>query len=148
MDVFAVQGKNSEFTVQTVASPLQNPAPDYKSSFSRAVELGSPTHRTLLVSGTASISPDGKTVYPDEPEKQIRLTMDVVQALLESRGMNWNDLFRGIAYFKDMACLPIYRRVASELNIPRFPLAVSQADVCRHDLLFEIEVDAVQIYLA
>jgi enamine deaminase RidA (YjgF/YER057c/UK114 family) len=148
MDVLAVQPKSPEFSVQTVASPLQNPALDYESSFSRAVEVGSPTHRTLLVSGTASISPDGKTVYPDEPEKQIRLTMEVVKAILESRGMNWNDLFRGIAYFKDMACLPIYRRVASELNIPRFPLAVSQADVCRHDLLFEIEVDAVQIYLA
>jgi enamine deaminase RidA (YjgF/YER057c/UK114 family) len=143
MHVFAVQPKSSEFTVQTVASPLQNPALDYKSSFSRAVELGSPTHRNLLISGTASIAPDGKTVHPDEPEKQIRFTMDAVKAILDSRGMNWNDLVRGIAYFKDMAYLPIYKRVA--FNIPRFPLAVSHADVCRHDLFFEIEVDAVQI---
>jgi enamine deaminase RidA (YjgF/YER057c/UK114 family) len=147
MDVFAVQRKSPEFTVQPVASPLQNPALDYKSSFSRAVELGSPTHRNLLVSGTASIAPDGKTIYPDDPEKQIRLTMDVVKAILESRGMNWNDLCRGIAYFKNMAYLPIYKRVASELNIPHFPLAVAHADVCRHDLVFEIEVDAVQICL-
>jgi enamine deaminase RidA (YjgF/YER057c/UK114 family) len=145
MDVFAVQPKIPEFTVQPVASPLQSPALNYRSSFSRAVELGSPTHRNLLISGTASIAPDGKTVHQDKPEKQIRFTMDVVKAILESRRMNWNDLFRGIAYFKDMACLPIYQRVASELNIPRFPLAVSHADVCRHDLFFEIEVDAVQI---
>jgi hypothetical protein len=47
-----------------------------------------------------------------------------------------------------MAYLPLYRRVASELGIPRFPLAVSHADVCRNDLVFEIEVDAVQICLA
>jgi enamine deaminase RidA (YjgF/YER057c/UK114 family) len=143
MDVFAVQPKSPEFTVQTVASPLQNSALDYKSSFSRAVELGSPTHRNLLISGTASIAPDGKTVHPDEPEKQIRFTIDAVKAILDSRGMNWNNLVRGIAYFKDMAYLPIYKRVA--FNIPRFPLAVSHADVCRHDLFFEIEVDAVQI---
>jgi enamine deaminase RidA (YjgF/YER057c/UK114 family) len=143
MDVFAVQPKSPEFTVQTVASPLQKPALDYKSSFSRAVELGSPTHRRLLISGTASIAPDGKTVHPDEPEKQIRFTMDAVKAILDSRGMNWNNLVRGIAYFKDMAYLPIYKRVAC--NIPRFPLAVSHADICRHDLFFEIEVDAVQI---
>ena len=57
--------------------------------------------------------------------------------------MNWNDLVRGIAYFKDMAYLPIYKRVAS--NIPRFPLAVSRAYICRHDLVFEIEVDAVEV---
>jgi enamine deaminase RidA (YjgF/YER057c/UK114 family) len=148
LDVFAVQPKSLEFTVQTVASPLQNPALDYRSSFSRAVELGSPTHRRLLISGTASIAPDGKTVHADEPEKQIRLTMDAVKAILESRGMNWTDLYRGIAYFKNMAYLPLYRRVASELGIPRFPLAVSHADVCRNDLVFEIEVDAVQICLA
>ena len=145
MDVFAVQPKSPEFTIQPVASPLQNPALDYQSSFSRAVELGSPTHRTLLISGTAGIAPDGKTAHPDEPEKQIRLTMDVVKAILESRGMNWNNLVRGIAYFKDMAYLPIYKRVA--FNIPHFPLAVSHADVCRHDLVFEIEVDAVRICL-
>jgi enamine deaminase RidA (YjgF/YER057c/UK114 family) len=143
MDIIAVQPKSPEFTVQTVASPLQNPAPEYKSSFSRAVELGSPTHRNLLISGTASIAPDGKTVHQNEPEKQIRLAMDAVKAILDSRGMNWNDLVRGIAYFKDMAYLPIYKRVA--FNIPRFPLALAHADVCRHDLFFEIEVDAVQI---
>jgi enamine deaminase RidA (YjgF/YER057c/UK114 family) len=145
MDVFAVQPKSSDFTIQTVASPLQNSALDYKSSFSRAIELVSPTHRTLLISGTASIAPNGKTVNPDNPEKQIRLTMDIVKAILELQRMNWNDLFRGIAYFKDMTCLPIYQQVASELNIPRFPLAVAHADVCRHDLFFEIEVDAIQI---
>lgn len=145
MDVLAVQPKTDLVKIKAVDSPLQNPALDYKSSFSRAVELKFPTHRNLLISGTASIDPNGKTVYQDDPEKQIRLTMDVVKALLESRAMDWGDLFRGIAYFKDMSYLPIYRRVAEELGIPRFPLAVSHADVCREDLLFEIEVDAVKV---
>jgi enamine deaminase RidA (YjgF/YER057c/UK114 family) len=145
LELFAVQPKGPEFTVQSVESPLQSPALEYASSFSRAVELGNPTHRNLLISGTASIAPDGKTVHPDEPEKQIRFTMDVIKAILESRRMDWNDLFRGIAYFKDMAYLPIYKRIALELNIPRFPLAISHADICRHDLFFEIEVDAVRV---
>jgi len=145
MDVLAVQPKNGQLKIRAVDSPLQNPALDYKSSFSRAVELKFPTHRSLLISGTASIEPEGKTVYQDDPEKQIRLTMEVVKAILVSRDMNWGDLFRGIAYFKDMSYLPIYRQVAAELGIPRFPLAVSHADVCRDDLLFEIEVDAVKV---
>jgi enamine deaminase RidA (YjgF/YER057c/UK114 family) len=145
MDVLAVQPKTDQVKIFSVDSPLQNPALDYKSSFSRAVELQSPTHRSLLISGTASIDPSGKTVFQDNPEKQIRLTLDVVKAILASRDMDWNDLFRGIAYFKDMSDLPVYRRVAAELGIPRFPLAVSHADVCRDDLLFEIEVDAVKL---
>ena len=147
MDVIAVQPKTDQLKIQEIISPLQNPALDYKSSFARAVELAYPTHKNLMISGTASIDPTGKTVYQDDPEKQIRLTLDVVKAILESRGMGWSDLFRGIAYFKNMATLPIYRAIAAELGIPRFPLAVSHADVCRHDLLFEIEVDAVQAIL-
>ena len=145
MDVLAVQPKADRLKISAVDSPLQNPALDYKSSFSRAVEMDFPTHRSLLISGTASIDSAGKTVHQGDPEKQIRLTMDVVKAILESRGMGWGDLFRGIAYFKDMDDLPVYRRIVAELGIPRFPLAVSHADVCRDDLLFEIEVDAVKI---
>ncbi|QHI70594.1 RidA family protein [Tichowtungia aerotolerans] len=144
MDVLAVKPKNDVLKIYEVVSPLQNPALDYKSSFSRAVEMVYPTHRNLLISGTASIDPEGATVYLDDPEKQIRLTLDVVHAILESRGMGWGDLFRGIAYFKNMDYLPIYEQVAAELKIPRFPLAISHADVCRDDLLFEVEVDAVQ----
>lgn len=144
MDVFAVRPKSENLTIQEVPSPLQNPALDYKSSFSRAVELAYPTHKTLLISGTASIDPSGASVHIDDPEKQIRLTMDVIKAILESRGMGWDDLFRGIAYFKNMETLPIYDRVAAELGIPGFPLAVSHADVCREELLFEIELDAVR----
>ena len=145
MDVLAVQPKIEQVKIFTVDSPLQNPALDYKSSFSRAVEIDIPTHRSLLISGTASIDPNGGTVHQDDPEKQIRLTMDVIKAILDSRSMEWKDLFRGIAYFKDMEYLPLYQRIVGELGIPRFPLAVSHADVCRHDLLFEIEVDAVKV---
>lgn len=145
MDVLAVQPKTDRLKIQEIISPLQNPALDYRSSFARAVEMAYPTHKNVLISGTASIDPAGKTVFLDNPEKQIRLTMEVVKAILDSRGMGWGDLFRGIAYFKDMDYLPIYRSVAAELGIPRFPLAVSHADVCRHDLLFEIEVDAVKV---
>jgi len=144
MDELAVQPKDDRLKIQEVISPLQNPALDYKSSFSRAVEMAYPTHKNLLISGTASIDPDGATAHLDDPENQIRLTLNVVKAILESRGMGWGDLFRGIAYFKDMTYQPIYEKVAHELGIPRFPLAISHADVCRHDLLFEIEVDAVQ----
>lgn len=144
MDVLAVQPKTDQLKIQVIPSPLQSPALNYKSSFSRAAELVYPTHKSVLISGTASIDPAGKTVYQDDPEKQIRLTLEVVKAILESRGMGWGDLFRGIAYFKDMGYLPLYRSIAAELGIPRFPLAVSHADVCRRDLLFEIEVDAVQ----
>jgi len=144
IDALAIRPKDGYLKIQEVPSPLQNPALDYRSSFSRAVELACPTHRNLIISGTASIDLAGNTVHRDDPEKQVRLTLDVIQAILQSRNMEWSDLFRGIAYFKNLAHWPLYQRIAEELGIPYFPLAISHADICRHDLLFEIEVDAVK----
>ena len=142
---FAVIPKNSGCKIEAVNSPLQCPATSYKSSFSRAVELDFPSYRKLFVSGTASIDPYGNTSYLGDPGRQVELTMQVVEAILISRGMGWEDLTRGIAYFKDRATLPVFNRYCKENDIPPFPLAVSHADICRDELLFEIEVDALKM---
>ena len=142
--LIAVQPLSGAAKIEPVASPLQCPALDYASSFSRAVEIGVHDHRTLYVSGTASIDPDGNSVHLGDAAQQVKLTMEVVAAILESRGMSWNDAVRGIAYFKNIAQdKPIFDAYCQANGIPTFPLAISHADVCRDDLLFEIEVDAV-----
>ncbi len=142
-DAIAVKPKTDRVRVIPVASPLQCPALDYRSSFSRAAELISPGYRELYVSGTASIDPNGQTAHVGDPAAQIDLTMRVVQAILESRGMHWADVTQGIAYFKDMAYVEPYRAYCRAANLTDMPVIALHADVCRDDLLFEIEVDAV-----
>ncbi|MFC1467213.1 Rid family hydrolase [Verrucomicrobiota bacterium] len=143
-DLLAIVPKSDAVTIQAVESPLQESAMDYRSSFSRAAEVGFPTHRTIYISGTASIEPKGETVHLDDSEAQIALTMEVVKALLNSRDMDWSDVTRGIAYFKNSNDLKIYQEFCEKHDIPEFPLAISHADVCRHNLLFEIEIDATK----
>jgi enamine deaminase RidA (YjgF/YER057c/UK114 family) len=63
MDLLAIRPKSGQTVIATVDSPLQNPALDYKSAFSRAMEIRTPTHRSLMVSGTASIDPAGRTIF-------------------------------------------------------------------------------------
>ena len=144
-DLLAIQPKTSEVKIKALESPMQGSALNYRSSFSRAVEMTFPTHRSLFVSGTASIDKDGRSVNIGNCGKQIGLTMQVVKAILESRGMGWADLFRGIAYFKNMSDRPLFDKYCKDHHIPKFPLAVAHADICRGDLLFEIEVDAVKV---
>lgn len=144
-DLLAVVPKSDAVTIEAVTSPLQESAMDYRSSFSRAAEIGYPTHRTMYISGTASIEPKGATVHLDDPKAQIALTMEVVKALLHSRDMDWADVSRGIAYFKDSDSVALYKDFCEQHRIPEFPLAISHADVCRHDLLFEIEIDATKM---
>ena len=143
-DLLAVKPKTDRVKIEAIPSPLQCPALDYKSSFSRAVEVGLPDHRTLYVSGTASIEPGGKTVHIDDVEKQIALTMEVADAILKSRKMDWSDTVRAIAYFKDIKDAPLFKKYCEDNGLPRMPFALSHSDVCRDDLLFEIELDAIK----
>lgn len=142
-NAFAVQPKNGQVKIQAVPSPMQESALNYKSSFSRAVELDFPTHRILLISGTASISKDGKTAFPGDVVAQIDLTMRVAEALLQSRKMNWGNLFRGIVYFKNPDYRKHFEDYCRKHKISGSNLAVAFADRCRDSLLFEIELDAL-----
>lgn len=138
----AVRPKHNRVRIQEIISPLQCPATAYRSSFSRAVEMAFPDHRTLMISGTASIAPGGKTVFADSTVKQIHLTLDVVEAILKSRGMDWSDVTRAVGYFHDIRVLPVFMEICREREIPSLPLVPAHATVCRDDLWFEIELDA------
>jgi enamine deaminase RidA (YjgF/YER057c/UK114 family) len=135
---------NPDVNLSAIPSPMQCPAIDYKSSFSRAIEIDLPSSRYLSISGTASIEPGGKTVFLDDTAGQIDLTMQVISAILESRGMTWSDTAKAIAYFKDIKEQPLFTEYLKKNNYPHFPVAISHADICRDDLLFELELDAVK----
>ncbi len=145
-DTGAGTGTHSEtesgVRIQAVPSPLQCPALDYGSSFSRAVEIQTPTHRRLMISGTASIDIEGRTAHVGDVRKQIALTMDVVGAILESRGLSWSDAYRSIAYFKQASDAPQFEMYCREKAIPELCHVCMEADVCRDDLLFELELEA------
>jgi enamine deaminase RidA (YjgF/YER057c/UK114 family) len=106
------------------------------------MELASGGCRRLFISGTASIWPDGRTAWVDDPVKQIELTMDVVTAILRSRDMSHRDITRATAYFQDIDYKSHFDAWCDR-NEFRRPVIALQADVCRDDLMFEIEVDAV-----
>ena len=144
-DLFAITPKSDKLKVQALPSPLQCAAIDYKSSFSRAHEIETSTYRQIMISGSASIEPGGLSVNIDDTAKQIKLTMEVVAGILESRNMSWDDISRSIAYFKDINDLPLFADYCARHDIPELTVAVAHADVCRDDLLFEIELDAFQV---
>jgi enamine deaminase RidA (YjgF/YER057c/UK114 family) len=128
--------------IREVASPLQCPAPSYGSSFSRAMEIESGGLRRLLVSGTASIGLDGRSVGKGDIRKQIDLTMRVVEAILRSREMTFADAKRATAYFKHAADAPAFAVWLATHGMAALPVVPVHCEICRDDLLFEVEVDA------
>ena len=125
-----------------VGSPLQCPAPTYGSAFSRAMELESGGWRRLLVSGTASIFPDGKTAWGGNARNQVDLTMEVVGAILESRDMSFGNVTRATAYYRDPALVRHFNEWCAEQELQSMPVVNTHGVICREELLFEIELDA------
>jgi enamine deaminase RidA (YjgF/YER057c/UK114 family) len=143
-EVLAIKPDSDKIRIEKVGSPLQCPATDYRSSFSRAVEVKFSDYRRLYISGTASIDGDGKTIHIGDVNKQIARTMEVVEAILKSKDMDWNDVSRAIAYFPDISDAYLLEEYCKRNSIPHLPMAIAHGDICRDDLLFEIEVDAVK----
>jgi len=142
MSAWAMKPLDSTARVEEIASPLQCPAPAYGSSFSRAMEISSAAGRRLLISGTASIAPGGRTLWNGNARKQIALTMEVVEAILRSRGFDFSQLTRATAYFRNRGDVRLFSEWCASRGLHSLPVISAQCDICRDDLLFELEVDA------
>ena len=134
---------SSQIKIMPTHSPLQSSAMDYKSSFSRGISILSSDYHRLSVSGTASIDKNGNTVNIGDTAAQIDLTMRVVEAILKDAEMDWSDAVSSLVYFKHNSDIELFDRYCSDRGIS-FPHVRVRADVCRDDLLFEVELDAVK----
>ncbi len=104
-----------------------------------------PGYRWLTISGTASIDPAGNTAHLGDTARQIDLTLEVVHAILASRGMGWSDISRSVAYFREACDACLLNERLTRAGIPAFPAIPCRMDICRDDLLFELEADAFSV---
>ncbi len=141
---YAVAPRDPRVTVQALPSPLQCPALAYGSSFSRAVEVDMPDLRRIFVSGTAGIDPDGRTAHVGDVRAQTELTCEVIEAILQSREVGWEDVTRATAYVRHPEDVGVFEEHRRASGIPRVPVIVAHNTICRDELLFELEVDAVR----
>jgi enamine deaminase RidA (YjgF/YER057c/UK114 family) len=140
---WAAQATENPAVAREVPSPLQCPSLEYGSAFSRAVLLNGVSCRRLLVSGTASIDPNGRSAHVGNLQNQIGLTMEVVETLLGSHGFHFSDVVRATAYFKNILDAGTFDAWRTEHDLKFLPLVEAQADMCRGELLYEIELDAI-----
>ena len=131
---------------QAIPSPLQCPALEYGSSFARAAEVVTPGWKRVLVSGTASITPDSHDVaYVDDITAQIDCTMKAVAAIYESRGLSLSDVTGALVYLKRESYRAAWEAwLTAHPEYPRAHARAIVADVCRDEWLFEIESDAMR----
>lgn len=134
------------------APSVLNESSDYGAAFSRGLRLDLPggiTH--LLLSGTASIGPDGETLYPGDFRAQLWRTYHNLTDLLASEDATWQDVVRTTCYIRDIErdygdFNSIRNEFFHALKLDPFPASTGiQARLCRNDLLVEIEAMAILV---
>ena len=143
MNVLAViKSDESEIKTAHDNGVKQKSAYRYGSAFSRAAVISSRNDKCVLLSGTAAIDEQGKSLFPGNPREQIRKTFEVVEALLGKEGVSLKDICHATVFLKRKEDAVIYNEVIEELGLSDMPAVCVTADVCRDELLFEIDAIA------
>ena len=121
---------------------------EYHRSFSRGVRVGFGDTAMLFISGTASVDENGKTFQPNDFSAQTLRTFSNLTALIKSEGATWHDVVKTRCYLKDMKCYEEFNQLRNnyyeKLELNPFPASICvQAELCRPDLLVEIEATAI-----
>jgi enamine deaminase RidA (YjgF/YER057c/UK114 family) len=150
----ALQTERDDVRLVPLENPRQTSAFDYSRrfsvkspKFSRAMAIVIGDYVTTWVSGTASIL-DSESVHLGDVEKQTEQTLDNIERLISSENFERHGLSAQGAQLSDLAKVRVYVKRPEDYEICRkvchrrlgaVPIIYAQADVCRSDLLVEIE---------
>jgi enamine deaminase RidA (YjgF/YER057c/UK114 family) len=154
LSCLALQTQRSDVRLLPLENSLQTPAFNYAArfsarspKFSRAMAVVIGDYVTTWVSGTASIL-NSETVHLGDAEKQTEQTIDNIQALIGPENFARHGMPGAGAQLRDLAKVRVYVkrpedyetcRAVCERRFGALPIVYAQADVCRSNLLVEIE---------
>jgi enamine deaminase RidA (YjgF/YER057c/UK114 family) len=140
LDLLAVQPRpGRRLEIRRLHNRRQNEATEYGSAFARATEVVLGDTRVIFVSGTASIDDRGASVHLGDFEAQTRYTLEAVAALLDGAGARLLDIRQATAFLKNPCDGRSFERLVARSPLASVPLVTTVADVCRQDLLFELD---------
>lgn len=145
LDLLALQpsGPEARLEMNRLHNRRQSEATEYGSAFARAMEVVIGDSRLVFVSGTASIDDHGATVHVGDFETQTRYTLEAVAALLDGAGARLLEIGQATAFVRNPCDARAFERIVRRSPLASVPLVTTVGDVCRDDLLFEIDATVV-----
>jgi enamine deaminase RidA (YjgF/YER057c/UK114 family) len=129
--------------IRQLTNPGQKDAFRYGSAFSRGARVSDPERAIIELSGTAAIDEFGNSLYPDDIRSQIGCTFDKIEVLLEQHGAKLTDIGAATVFVKQPEYAELFWRMTRERGLDDFPAVCVVADICRDELLFEIDAEVV-----
>ena len=145
LDVLAIRGREGQpLDVRPLNSPCQGEARTYGSAFSRGISVTTGQGQILFVSGTAAIDLRGTSLYPGNFVAQVVRTVAIVRELLESEGATLADIGHATAFIKRPEDASRLEDALRRAGCPPLPLVATIGDICRDELLFELDATALR----
>lgn len=147
MDVYGLSPKrSSKVKIFKMKNSHQNEAKVYGSLFSRGMGVKYGNKEILHISGTASINKAGESICINDMQGQINKTLINIKSLLKSRKARFKDIVMVTVYCKNKKTYKIFKKFTkNNSNIGNINFIPVYADICREELLFEIDAIAVKI---
>jgi enamine deaminase RidA (YjgF/YER057c/UK114 family) len=143
MDLLAVQGSQDGYPcIQAVSNPMQSEAYEYGSAFSRGMRVEEKDVVSIYASGIASVDEQGRTAHVGDERKQIERSLKNLEALLKQAGATPADICRTTVFFQAAVDPEAFHEVRKGLGYPQLPAVYVRADICRPELLFELDAAA------
>jgi enamine deaminase RidA (YjgF/YER057c/UK114 family) len=162
LSCLALETRRDDIFLLPLENPRQTPAYAYDAThsaqspkFSRAVALALGHYVTTWVSGTASIV-DSESCYPGDAERQTEQTIDNIERLIAANNFTAHGLAGAGARLHDLAKIRVYLKRPEDLakcqavcqrRFGAVPAIYAVADICRPELLVEIEGVAFSRYI-
>ena len=154
MSAMALETKRKDVFLLPLENPQQTPVYQYERVYSpkspkfvRAMAAGIGDYVMVWVSGTASII-NSKTVHVGDARKQTEQTIENIEKLIAPENFARNGVKGAGAALSDMARVRVYVKYPKDYKVIRevcekrfgkVPVIYTVADVCRSDLLVEME---------
>ena len=142
LHLIAVDGRHRQ--VIQLSNPGQKDAFKYGAAFSRGALISVGDGAILELSGTAAIDEAGASIHIGDVARQIDSTIQKIEMLLARQSIELPHLAGGAVFIKEKDYFELWQQAMSKRDLTALPLIPVTADVCRSELLFEIDGEFVR----
>jgi enamine deaminase RidA (YjgF/YER057c/UK114 family) len=125
--------------VRRLTNIRQKDAFRYGAAFARGTVIELPDCKIVQISGTAAIDETGVSLFPGNSTAQIERTLDNIDALLAQVDGNLSHVISSTHFLKYRQDVPVLKNILQQRGLSQIPGVGVIADVCRDDLLFELD---------
>ena len=140
IDLYAIVGPETcKPRIMQLNNKGQKNAYEYGAAFSRGTVIRNARSRSMQLSGTAAINHRGLSLFHDSCKQQIDFAFQKIRELLRPLSAGLKDICAATAFLKNRHEISKLKNYFTSHGLAELPCVYVAADICRPELLFELD---------